>query len=62
MFNFLIAKVEGTVNMVDGLTCELIGTGTVNVTCKGGTVRLWAVWYVLETRYNLISIRVLEEK
>jgi len=57
MFNSLVAKEEVTIKMVNGLTCEVISTGTVNVTERDRTVRaLEVVWYVLETRYNLISI------
>ena len=49
--------------MVDGSACEVIGTGTVKVTGRDKTVRaLEAVRYVPEARYNLISIRVLDEK
>jgi len=45
------------------LTCEVIGTETVKVTKRDGTVRaLEAVRYVPEVRYNLISIRVLDEE
>jgi len=32
LFNFLVAKEEGNVKMVDGSACEVIGTGTINVT------------------------------
>ena len=40
-----------------------LGTGTVKITEIDETVRaLEAVQYILETRYNLISIRVLDEK
>jgi len=63
MFNSLISKEEGTVKMVDGSTCKVIGTGTVEVTCRNGTVRaLEVVWYILKARYNLIFIRVLDEE
>ena len=49
--------------MVDGSACEVIGTGTVKVTERDGTMRaLEAVRYVPEARYNLISISVLDEK
>jgi len=62
LFNFLVAKEEGIVKMVDGLALEIIDTGTVKVTERDGTVRaLEAVQYVQEARYNLISIRVLDE-
>ena len=62
MFNFLVAKEEGIVKMVDGLACEVIGTGTVKVTGRDGTVcALEAVRYVQEAWYNLISIRVLNK-
>ena len=44
-----------------GSTCEVIGTGTVKVTQRDGTVRaLEAVQCVSEARYNLISIEVLK--
>ena len=63
MFNSLVTKDEGAIKMVDGLTCEVMGTGTVNVPYRDGLVRaLEAVWYVSEARYNLISIGVLYEK
>jgi len=49
--------------MVDGSACEVMSTGTVKITGRDGTVRaLKSVRYVPETRYNLISIRVLEKK
>ena len=49
--------------MVDGSACEVIGNGTVKITGRDGTVRtLEAVWYVPEARYNLISIKVLNEE
>jgi len=41
MFNSLVAKEKGTVKIVDGLVCEVIGTRTVNVTCRDGTGVLW---------------------
>ena len=57
------AKKEGIVKMVDGLVCEVINTRTVKVTERDMIVRaLEAVQYVLETHYNLISIRVLDEE
>jgi len=34
MFSSLIAKEEGTINMVDGLACKVIDTGTVNITVE----------------------------
>ena len=59
----LVVKEEGIIKMVGGSTCEIIGTGIVKVTERDRTVRaLKAVRYVLETRYNLISIRVLETR
>jgi len=61
--NSLVAKEEGIVKMVDGSACEVIGTGIAKVTEKDGMVRtLVAVWYVSETRYNLITVRVLNEE
>ena len=63
MFNSLVAKEEGTVKMVDGSACEIISTGTINITCRDEMVRaLEAVRHVLEARYNLISIGVLDEE
>ena len=59
----MVAKKEGIVKMVDGSVCEVIGTGIVKVTKRDGTVRaLEAVRYVPKARYNLISIRVLDEE
>ena len=61
--NSLVAKEEGAVIMVDGSACEVIDTGTVKVTERDETLcALKVVWYVLETRYNLISIGVLDEE
>jgi len=49
--------------MMDSSACKVIGTGTVKVTERDGTVRtLGAVWYVPEARYILISIGVLDEE
>ena len=63
LFNSLVAKEEEIVKMVDSSACEIIGTGTVKVTKRDGTVRaLEAVRYVSEVWYNLISIRVLDEE
>ena len=63
LFNLLVAKEEGIVKMVNGSTCEVIGTGTVKITERDKMVRaLEAVQYVSEARYNLISIRVLDEE
>ena len=39
--NSLVTKEEGIVKMVDGLTCEVIGTGTVKVTEEIGQYLLW---------------------
>ena len=59
----MVAKEKVTVKMVNGSTCKVIGTGTINVTERDGTVRaLEAVWYVPEARYNLIFIGVLAEE
>ena len=61
--NSLVAKEEEIVKMVDGSACEVIGTGTVKVTGREGTMRaLEAVRYIPEARYNLISIRVLDKE
>ena len=49
--------------MVDDSVYKVIGIGTVYVTGRNGTVHaLEAVRYVPESRYNLIFIRVLNEK
>jgi len=49
MFNSLVAKEKRTVKMLDGSACEVIGTGTVNITRRGETVRaLKAIQDVLE--------------
>ena len=37
--NSLVAKEEGVVITVDGSACKVIGTGTVSVTERDGTVR-----------------------
>ena len=59
----MAAKKEETVKMVNGLACKVIDTGTVKVTERDGTVRaLEGVRYVPESRYNLISIGVLDEE
>jgi len=59
MFKSLVVKVEGIVKIVDGSTCKVIDTGTVNVTCRDGTVRaLEAVRHFLEA----MSIRVLDKE
>ena len=63
LFNSLVVKEEGIVKMIDGSACEVIDTVTVKGTERDGRVRaLEAVWYVPEARYNLISIRVLDEE
>ena len=63
MFNSLIVKEEGIVKIVDGSARKIIDTGTVNVTERDGMVHsLEAVRYIPEARYNLISIRVLDEE
>jgi len=63
LFNSLVVKEEGIVKMVDDSACEVIGTGTVKVLERDRMVRtLEAVRYVPEIYYNLISIRVLDEK
>ena len=59
----MIVKEKGIVKMVDGSACEVIGTGTIDVTERDKTVHaLEAVWYVPKARYNLIFIRVLDEE
>ena len=63
LFNSLVAKEELIVKMVDDSACEIIGTTTVKVTKRDGTVHaLEAVRYVPKAQYNLISIRVLDEE
>ena len=63
VFNSLVAKEEGIMKLVDGSACKVIGSGTVNVTCRDGTVcALEAVRYVPEAQYNLISIRILDDE
>ena len=49
--------------MVDGSACEVIDTEKVKVIARDETVHaLEAIWYVPEARYNLISIRLLDEE
>ena len=48
------------VKMVDDSACEVIGTGAFNVIERDGIV--CALEAVLEVRYNLISIRVLDKE
>jgi len=56
----LIAKEKGTIKMMDGSTCKIIGIGIVKVTCGDETMRtLEAIQYVSEAWHNLISIGVL---
>jgi len=63
MFNFLLPKEEEIVKIAYGSTCEIISTGTVNVIKRDEAVRaLEEVQYVSKTRYNLISIRVLDKE
>ena len=63
LFNSLVAKKERIIKIVDGWACEIISTGTVKVTERDGTVHtLKAVRYIAEVRYNLISIRVLNQE
>ena len=62
MFSSYVAE-EGTVKMVDGSTCRVMGTGTVKINVKDGTVRALAkVRYVPKARCNLISMGVLDEE
>ena len=61
--NSLVVKEGGIVKMIDSSACEVIDTRTVKVTGKYGIVcALEAVQYVQEVRYNLISIRMLDEE
>ena len=61
--NFLVAKEDGVVIMMDGSACEVIDTGTIKVIERDRMVHaLKVVWYVPEARYNLISIGVLDKK
>ena len=63
IFNFLVAKKKGIVKIVDCSACEVIDTGTINVTRRDGTVRaLEAVRYVPEARYNLIFIGMFDKE
>ena len=63
LFNSLVEKEEGTIKMADGSACEVIDTGAVKVTERDKTVcALEAVRYVPEAHYNLIFIRMLDEK
>ena len=39
LLNSLVVKEERIVKMVNGSACEVIGTGTVKVTGRDGTVR-----------------------
>ena len=49
--------------MVDGTACEVIGTEIVKVIERDGTLcAREAVQYIREARYNLISIRVLDDE
>ena len=61
--NSLVAKEEGIVKIVDDSACEVIGTGTVKIIEKYGMLyALEAIQYILEARYNLIYIGVLNEE
>ena len=61
--NSLVVKEKGIVKMIGCSAGEIIGARTVKVIERDGTVcALKTVWYVPEARYNLISIRVLDEK
>jgi len=52
-----------TIKMVDGSACGVIGSRTVKIIERDETVHvLETVQYVLEARYNLVSIRVLDEE
>ena len=63
LFNSLVTKEERIVKMVDGPVCEVIDIRTAKVIERDGTMRvLEVVWYIPEARYNLIFIRVLDEK
>ena len=45
--NSLVANEEGIAKMVDGSACEVIDTGTINVTERDGMMQaLEAVWYI----------------
>jgi len=49
--------------MVDGSACEVIDTGIIKGTVRDRMVHaLEVVRCVLEPRYNVISIRVLDEE
>jgi len=63
LFNSLIVKKEGIVKMVDGSACEVIGTRAIKVKENDRMVHaLEAIQYVLQARYSLISIRMLNEE
>jgi len=49
--------------MVDCLSCEVINTGTFNITGRDKMVcALEAIWYVPKVWYNLISIGLLDSE
>ena len=55
LFNSLVAKKIQTAKMINGSACKVIGTRTVKVTERDGTMcALKAVQYIPEARYNLI--------
>ena len=63
MFNSLVEKEEGTINIVDSSACKAIDTRTINVTGRDEMMRaLEVVRYVPGVRYNLIFIGVLDEE
>ena len=51
--NFLVAKEKGIVNMVDGSTCEVIGTGIVKVTYRDGMVHALEVVRYIPRHYTI---------
>ena len=61
--NSLVVKEEEIVKMVNGSACQVVGTGTIKVTERDETVHaLVVIQCVPEVWYNLLSIRMLDEK
>ena len=61
--NSLVAKKKGVVIMIDDSACKVIGTKTIKVTERDGTMCAQeAIRYVPEAWYSLISIRVFDEE
>ena len=61
--NFLAAKEKAIIKIVNDSACKVISTETVKIIERDGMVHaVEVVWYVPKTRYNLISIRSLDEE